>query len=88
MIHWKVPESNKYYTWLSEPVQPTSYTCNAEGVLSIYPPHGKNGVEITMDLRDAYKFTFHVASEQDADGYGRSLFKMFIHSIFLKLYCI
>ena len=35
-----------------------------------------------MDLRDAYKFTFHVASEQDADGYGRwraQLFNMFIN---------
>ena len=70
MRDWKVPESNKYYTWLTEPVQPTTYTCNAEGVLSIYPPHGKDGVQITMDLKDAYQFTFHIATEDNADGYG------------------
>ena len=70
MRDWKVPESNKYFTWLTDPVQPTTYTCDAEGVLSIYPPHEKNGVQITMALRDAYQFTFHITTEDDADGFG------------------
>ena len=68
--NWSPGSSNSQFYWMVAPQKPDSCCCDAEGLMRMTSPANAKGLEINMNIREAYYFTFHISAGY-SNGYGQ-----------------